>query len=461
MNKLVFRKLGFLLAGLFFLLPSSFSLGTPNIVLILADDFGRELLASYGGQSGYRTPNLDQLAKSGMQFNTCYATPLCVPSRVELLTGRYSFRNYMAWGAIDRSQKTFPQLLKAAGYKTAMAGKWHPHGQWELDPVPPVHAGYDEYCSYDSVSMGEQAKRGEGNRFWGGIIVRNGKEEQLDRYGPEVYSDFLVDFIKRNKEGPFLAYYAMTTMHRPFHPTADHPDAPKPGQAAPKEWLGANGSPDNFVPMLQYADKMVGKIIRTLDELGLSENTILIFTADNGTDNVSDAKTIRSRFMDQEVRGGKYFPVELGVNVPLLVQWTGQIKAGSICNELVDLTDFFPTFCDLANVPLPSGYPLDGRSILPLTQGTNRISKAFTFTWGNYENNSSKYKDPSHNTDKLLDVIRGPRYKFYSDGRLFDIRNDFLEEHPIGPGTSKESDKARIDLKASLEKLRTTQPRTW
>ncbi|MDA0350303.1 MAG: hypothetical protein O3C20_23235, partial [Verrucomicrobia bacterium] len=171
--------------------------------------------------------------------------------------------------------------------------------------------------------------------------------------------------------------------------------------------------------------------------------------------------TIRSRFMDQEVRGGKYFPVELGVNVPLLVQWTGQIKAGSICNELVDLTDFFPTFCDLANVPLPSGYPLDGRSILPLTQGTNRISKAFTFTWGNYENNSSKYKDPSHNTDKLLDVIRGPRYKFYSDGRLFDIRNDFLEEHPIGPGTSKESDKARIDLKASLEKLRTTQPRTW
>ena len=399
----------------------------PNIVVILADDFGRELLTSYGGQSGYETPNLDQLARDGMQFNTCYSTPMCVPSRVELLTGRYSFRNYMAWGKIDRSQKTFPQLLKAAGYKTAMAGKWHPHGQWELDPVPPLHAGYDEFCSYDSVSMGESAKRGEGNRFWGGTISRNGKPEKLDRYGPEVYSDFLVDFIKRNREGPFLAFYAMTTMHRPFQPTADHPDAPQPGQPAPKDWLGAKGGPENFVPMLEYADKMVGKIIRTLDKLGLAEDTILIFTADNGTDNISDAKTVRSQFMGREVRGGKYFPIELGVNVPLLVRWPGRVKAGSACHELVDFTDMFPTLCDLAGVALPHDYPLDGQSFVPLLDGKTDSLKPFTFTWGNFENNSSKYQDPSRHTDTLLDVIRGPRFKLYSDGRLFDTREDFLE----------------------------------
>jgi len=433
----------------------------PNIVLIFADDFGRELLSSYGGQSGYNTPFLDTLAKEGLQFNTCYATPMCVPSRVELLTGRYSFRNYTAWEKIDRSQITYPQLLKTAGYRTAMAGKWHPHGQWDLDPVPPIHAGFDEYCSYDSVHMLEQAKAGEGNRFWGGTIIRNGKEETLNRYGPEVYSDFLVDFIKRNQDGPFFAYYAMTNMHRPFQPTPDHPDAPQMGQAPPREWMGARGAPENFEPMLHYADKMVGKLIQTLDELGLVDNTILIFTSDNGTDNHAEAKPIQSQFMGQRVSGGKYFPTELGVNVPLLVRWPGHVEPGSICEELVDLTDFFPTFCELGRIPLPHNHKIDGRSLVPLFQGRDRMPKSHTFTWGNYENNSSKYKDPSHNTDKLLNVIRGPRYKLYSDGRLYDLQKDFLEENPLGKGSSIDAEAARKSLESSLIELRKTQPRRW
>ncbi len=434
---------------------------SPNIVFILADDFGRELLSCYGGQSGYDTPNLESLASQGKQFNTFYATPLCVPSRVELLTGRYSFRNYTAWEKIDRTQKTFPQLLKASGYKTAMAGKWHPHGQWDLDPLPPVHAGFDEYCSYDSVAMGEQAKRGEGNRFWGGTIIRNGREEQLDRYGPDVYSDFIVDFIRRNKDGPFLAYYAMTTMHRPFQPTPDNPAAPAPGQAAPREWMGSRGHADNFVPMLRYADKLVGKIIAVIDELGLAENTIILFTADNGTDNHAEAKTIRSRFMDQDIQGGKYFPTEMGVNVPLLVRWTGHIEPGSQCDVIADLTDMFPTFCDLAGVPLPAGYPLDGLSLVPILLEQASMHKAFAFTWGNFENNSSKYKDPANNTDKLLDVIRDSRYKLYSDGRLFDIQQDFLEQNPINPGDNDRTDHARSLLENQLDALRKSNPAIW
>lgn len=442
-------------------LPAIGQQSQPNIVLIFADDFGRELLTSYGGQSGYKTPFLDTLAQEGMQFNTCYATPMCVPSRVELLTGRYSFRNYTAWEQIDRSQITFPQLLKAAGYKTAMAGKWHPHGQWDLDPLPPIHAGFEEYCSYDSVSMGEQAKGGDGNRFWGGTIIRNGKEETLDRYGPDVYSDFLVDFIKRNREGPFLAYYAMTTMHRPFQPTPDHPDAPQPGQAPPKDWMSSRGAPENFAPMLHYADRMVGKLMQTLDDLGIAENTVLIFTADNGTDNHAEAKTIRTRFLDRLVPGGKYFPTELGVNVPLIVRWPGRIAPGSIHDELVDLTDFFTTFCDLAGVRLAKDHAIDGQSLVPIFNGHSGTPKSFTYTWGNYENNSSKYKDPSNNTDELLDVIRGPRYKLYSDGRLFDTQEDFLEEHPLEKGSSVDAEAARKSLESSLIELRKTQPRRW
>jgi len=433
----------------------------PNILMILADDLGRELLSMYGGQSNYQTPNLEKLAQEGMLFNTCYATPMCVPTRVELLTGRYSFRNYMAWEAIDRSEWTYPQLLKAVGYKTAMAGKWHPHGQWNLDPVPPIHAGFDEYCSYDSVAMGEQARAGRGNRFWGGTIIRNGESVDLDRYGPDVYSDFLVDFIERNQDGPFLAYYAMTSMHRPFQPTPDHPDAPVPGQPAPSAWMGAQGKTENFAPMLAYADKMVGKMLEKINELGIAENTLVVFAGDNGTDNHAEAKAVRTRYRDEWVAGGKYYPTELGVNVPLLVRWPGRIAAGSICDALVDMTDFLPTFCQVAGAALPEGYSIDGRSLVPALLGQATQSKEIVLTWGNYENNSSKYKDPSNNTDKLVDAARGNRFKLYSDGRLYDVLSDPLEREPIYPGVDSAADGARGRLEASMRQLRDSQPRRW
>lgn len=431
----------------------------PNILLILADDLGRELLSFYGGQSGYETPNLDRLARDGMRFQTCYATPMCVPSRVEILTGRYSFRNYFSWDHIDRSQPTFAQLLKRAGYRTAMAGKWHPKGDWHLDPAPPVHAGFDEYCSYESDKMFAQAKAFAGNRFWGGTILRNGAEENLTRYGPEVFSDFLVEFMKADRTRPFLAYYCMNSMHRPFQPTPDHPNAPLPGKPAPRDWRGSRGKPENFRPMLKYADKMVGKLILAANQQ--KRETIIIFTADNGTDNVGEAKTIRSRFLDQSVRGGKYFPTELGVNVPLLVHWKGKTTPGQTCDKLVDFTDILPTLLDLAGVNPPADHHLDGRSIVPFLLGKAATPKPFVFTWGNYENNSRRYKDPANNTDKLLDVIRGPRFKYYSDGRLFNANRDILEKNPILAGKNPTADKARTELKTALEELRQTRPRRW
>ncbi len=433
----------------------------PNIVLILADDLGRELLSSYGGQSGYETPTLDRMARTGMRFNTCYATPLCVPSRVELLTGRYSFRNYHSWENLDRSQRTFAQLLKRAGYATAMAGKWHPKGDWGKSPAPPAHAGFDAWCSYESDRLFAESKAFAGNRFWGGTILRNGKVERLNRYGPEVFSDFLVDFMKANRERPFLTYYCMNSMHRPFQPTPEHPDAPAPGQPAPREWRGSKGRPENFRPMLRYLDKMVGKLIRAVADLGLAEDTIIIFTSDNGTDNVADAKTIRSRFLNRDVKGGKYFPTELGVNVPLLAQWPGRVAAGQTCAELVDFTDLLPTLLDLAGTTPPEGYALDGRSILPLLDGRPVEPKEFTVTWGNYENNSRRYKDPINNPDKLLDVIRGPRFKYYSDGRLFDVQADLLEQSPLTAGKDDEADRARSRLQTTLKSIRRTNPRRW
>ena len=141
----------------------------PNILFILADDLGRELLSCYGGQSGYETPRLGGLASEGMRFENCYATPLCSPSRVELLTGRYSFRNYTKWGELDPTQLTFAQLLRDAGYATAITGKWQFRG-WDEKPPRIVASGFQEYCAYVNAEEAERFASLLGNQYWGGNV---------------------------------------------------------------------------------------------------------------------------------------------------------------------------------------------------------------------------------------------------------------------------------------------------
>jgi arylsulfatase A len=158
--------------------------------------------------------------------------------------------------------------------------------------------------------------------------------------------------------------------------------------------------------MIAYADRVVGRLLDTLYELGLEENTVVIFTADNGTDNVREASSLRSKFLGQQVQGGKYFPTELGVNVPLLVRWPGRISAGSVTDALVDFTDLFPTLVDLAEASPPDDYRLDGRSLKPCFLGEAATEKPIIYSWGNFEQNSKKYKAPAVYADELLHVVR-------------------------------------------------------
>jgi arylsulfatase A len=432
----------------------------PNILLVLADDFGRELLRAYGGQKDYQTPRLDRLAREGMRFENCYATPLCSPSRVELLTGRYSFRNYTQWGRLNPGEMTFAQRLREAGYATALAGKWQ-LGGWTNSPPGIVQAGFDEYCTYDEEEDQAGGEKQPVNWYWGGKFIRNGKTSRLDRYGPDVDTDLLVDFMQRHRNRPFLAYYCMTLVHRPFHATPEHPQAPAAGQQPPEAWLRPHGTPEHFPAMVRYADRMVGKLLDALDRLGLADNTLVIFIADNGTDNVREASNVRTPFLGREVRGGKYFPTELGVNVPLLVRWPGRVAGGSTCAALVDFTDVFPTLCETASAGLPAKHLLDGRSLLPLLRGETKTHKSFLYTWGNFEQNSSKYKQPARNTAHLLDVVRDERWKLYSDGRLYDLKQDFLERNVVAPGLVPEADEARGRLERQMKTLRNSSPRLW
>ena len=334
--------------------------GRPNIVLIMADDLGIDAMRLYGGQS-YATPNIDRLAAEGIRFNNVHANPYCTPSRSELLTGRYPFRTGTPRVIFDMRRHrefldpaqhpSFARQLKQAGYRTAIAGKWQLSFLAERDTIRGF--GFDTYLCWQIVTAENQRT----TRFYqphyrhdGAVIA----DQIKDRYGPEVLCDFLIDFIRENRDGPFLAYYAALLPHYPWVPT---PDSEDQTMAAPELGPpGYKGEAKFFPDMVAYLDKNVGRLLATLDELDIAENTIVIFTSDNGTD-----QSIRSRWNDQWVQGGKGTLTDRGTRVPLLIRWPGRIEPGATDEDLVEFADFLPTLCDLAGAP-PVAEPIDGVS---------------------------------------------------------------------------------------------------
>ncbi|MEK6236489.1 MAG: sulfatase-like hydrolase/transferase, partial [Planctomycetales bacterium] len=183
----------------------------PNVIVIMADDVGFECYSSYGSKY-YSTPNIDKLAATGARFSQAYSQPICTPSRVKIMTGRYNFRNYTKFGELDLSQPTFAKMVKSAGYATAVAGKW------QLSPgnlKGPHQAGFDEYCLWH-FDAGNK-----GSRYKSPKLFRNAElvPKTDGEYGPRVVTDFICDFIERKKDKPFLVYYPMILVHNPFDPT--------------------------------------------------------------------------------------------------------------------------------------------------------------------------------------------------------------------------------------------------
>ena len=196
----------------------------PNIVLVMADDVSWEAFGCYGAED-YETPNIDALAAKGIRFEHCYSTPICTPSRVMIMTGKYNFRNYTHFGYLNPQEKTFGNLLQEAGYRTAVAGKWQLNGLYNNlpgydDNTRPFKVGFDEYCLWQ-LTKGKQV----GERFWSPPLEQNGKfisaEENNGKYGPDIFCDFICDFMHRNREQTFFAYYPMVLVHDPFVPTPD------------------------------------------------------------------------------------------------------------------------------------------------------------------------------------------------------------------------------------------------
>jgi len=399
----------------------------PNIVLIMADDFGYECISANGGQS-YKTPNLDRLAASGVRFEHCHVQPLCTPTRVQLMTGRYNIRNYLNFGTLPRNEVTFGQLLKQSGYVTGICGKW----QLGKEVDSPQHFGFDE------ALLWQHTRRPA--RYANPGLEYNGKEVEypLGSYGPKIINDFAIDFASRHKDRPFLLYYPMMLTHSPYQPTPDS-DRWDPATQGEKQ----KDQPSNFADMVEYMDKMVGRLDAKLSELGIRDNTLLIFLGDNGT-----GRTITSRFRGVDLQGGKGTTTHLGTHVPLIVSWPGVLKAGRVLGDLVSSVDILPTICDAGRVDVK--HSIDGVSFLPTLVGKPATPRDSLYCW----------YSPRQKLDlSVKEYAFNREFKLYRTGELYRIDKDALEVTPLETrNLDREALAAKQMLQRTLDQYTNARP---
>jgi len=385
----------------------------PNIILMMADDLGVECLGSYGCTE-YQTPGLDQLAREGMRFTHCYAQPLCTPSRVQIMTGRYNNRNYDGFGVLRRSEITFGNMLRDAGYRTCVAGKWQLAG----DKDTPNHFGFDEYCLWFLYPPAkEKAGQAQGRRYWEPYrFWENGNMKTVarDAYGPDLFCSYIEGFIARQHENPFFIYFPMALTHAPFEPTPDTRHAtPADRQFSQHKYKDDRHMKD----MVAYMDRIVGRIRVSLAKHGVAENTIILFTGDNGTD-----KRVTTETNDGPVQGGKGDMTDGGTHVPLVALYPGRMPAGTVSDALIDFSDFMPTFAEAAGAKLPTDRVIDGVSFLPLLRGEKGNPREWVFC--HYWGFGRRRADASS-------FARTQRYKAYDDGRFYDLQSDPGEQTPL------------------------------
>ena len=365
----------------------------PNIIVVLADDLGIGNVSCYGADT-FKTPNVDALAASGMRFNRCYSAPNCGPSRALMLTGRYGFRTGMTGNdkpAVKlmrdgrKDESMIPKILKARGYATASAGKW------SQVPLEPTDWGFDEYITTNGSGA-----------YWADDRATyrvNGEEKPWPEgvYMPDLNHEFVVDFMTRHKDQPFYIHYALAHIHTKILPTPDSA-ADADGDAL-------------FKDNIAYMDKLVGRLMADIERLGLKDNTLVIFTGDNGVHpNKGDVSTIGGR----RISGAKGTLLEGGSRVPLVASWPARVAAGGVCDDLISFTDFLPTFAALAGAELPAGLVLDGRSFAPQLLGEKGTPREWLFVMlGRHW------------------YVRDAGWKLTDKGELFDMRDAPFEEKPV------------------------------
>jgi len=394
----------------------------PNIIFILADDYGIGGVGCYGSDR-FKTPTLDALAQTGTRFEYCFSMPLCAPSRGVCMTGRYPFRT----GVVDNGsgarahpdkELCIAKVMKQAGYATAVAGKWRQLSYFTTKQDA-QRWGFDEFLIW-----GVDVRQGKGSRYWDPDYNMNGQPlaDAQGKYGPDLLHEFVVDFIRRHQDQPFFIHYPMTLIHGPIERTPD----------------SAGAGADYYADNIAYMDKLVGKLVAELDRLNIREKTLIVFTGDNGcTPQASGAKGGSSggALNGRAIDGAKGSMKEGGSRVPLIVNWKGTTPAAQVSKDLVDFSDFFPTFVELAGAKLPKDVAIDGHSLAPQLTGGRGKARQWIFV----QLGQQWY-------------VRDARWKLNQAGELFDMKDAPFRQALI-EADSDEAQAARAKLQAGLDAL--------
>lgn len=366
----------------------------PNFVVILADDQGWGDLSLHGN-TNLATPNIDSLARDGAMFERFFVCPVCAPTRAEFLTGRYHLRGGVrgvttGQERMDLDERTIAEAFRAAGYATGAFGKWHNGSQW---PYHPNARGFAEYYGFTSGHWGH---------YFDPFLEHNGKPVRGKGYIIDDLTDHALEFIEENRQRPFFCYLPYNSPHSPFQVPdrfyEKFKDHPVPMRESDKEELDKTRC---VLAMVENIDWNVGRVLARLDELRLSDNTIVLYFSDNGPN------TAR---WNGGMKGRKGSTDEGGVRVPCLVRWPGHIRPGVKIGAIAGAIDLLPTLTSMAGVERVGSAPLDGRDLSPILLGQRRESDwpdRMIFT---------------HQNGKVS--VRTQQYRLDAAGALFDMGAD-------------------------------------
>lgn len=414
----------------------------PNIIFILADDLGYSQLGCYGSNF-YKTPSIDKLSLEGMRFTNAYAAcAVCSPTRASIMTGKYPARlhltDFIAGNSRDNyalsqpdwqkylplEETTIAEMLKAEGYKTALFGKWH----LSQEKTPPGSLAYnpDKQGFHESFVTYKPSQS----------MARPWQDAEKDGHNVDTITSLAIDFLERNKSNPFFLFVSHNTIHDPLREKAK--------TIQKYEDLKESKEPENhpiIAAMIERLDNSCGLILNKISELGLENNTVVVFFSDNGGKHDYAAQT--------PFRAGKGWLYEGGIREPLIVKWPGNIKSGQVSDELVISTDFYPTFLQLAGIE--GIFCEDGKSLVPVLTGQNSLDRESIFWhYPHYHGGSGMCPAAAirHGDFKLIEWFEPTLLGEGGQVELYNLRTDMGETRNI----ADENPKKTMELRKLLHK---------